>query len=235
MLACLATLARPRYGYALLETLADAGFAVDGNTLYPLLRRLEKQGLLTSQWNTDEARPRKFYSVSPDGAAVLDQAQDRMALARLRDRRARRREAVMTTRTATTLTDRYVWTVTRHLPADVGPDVAREPACHDRRRRRRQGRGRRRPGHGREGGRRGAWATPMSSRGSTAGDRHTSSVPASIPTTCGSCGSCPRSCCRSSSSRTSPRRPRRPTRAGGRSCSTRSCSSSRPRCTSRSG
>ncbi|CAN7277758.1 PadR family transcriptional regulator [Knoellia sp. LjRoot47] len=73
VLACLATLARPRYGYALLETLADAGFAVDGNTLYPLLRRLEKQGLLTSQWNTDEARPRKFYSVSPDGAAVLDQ------------------------------------------------------------------------------------------------------------------------------------------------------------------
>ena len=73
VLACLATLARPRYGYALLETLADAGFAVDGNTLYPLLRRLEKQGLLTSEWNTDEPRPRKFYRVSPDGAALLDQ------------------------------------------------------------------------------------------------------------------------------------------------------------------
>jgi DNA-binding PadR family transcriptional regulator len=73
VLACLATLARPRYGYALLETLADAGFAVDGNTLYPLLRRLEKQELLTSEWNTDEPRPRKFYRVSPDGAALLDQ------------------------------------------------------------------------------------------------------------------------------------------------------------------
>lgn len=73
VLACLTTLSEPRYGYALLETLAQAGFAVDGNTLYPLLRRLEKQGLLTSQWNTDEARPRKFYRVSPDGARVLDQ------------------------------------------------------------------------------------------------------------------------------------------------------------------
>ena len=71
VLACLTTLARPHYGYALLETLAEAGFAVDGNTLYPLLRRLEKQGLLTAQWNTDEARPRKFYLVSEDGAAVL--------------------------------------------------------------------------------------------------------------------------------------------------------------------
>lgn len=73
VLACLTTLSRPRYGYALLETLAQAGFGVDGNTLYPLLRRLEKQGLLTSEWNTDEARPRKFYRVSPQGSEVLDQ------------------------------------------------------------------------------------------------------------------------------------------------------------------
>ncbi|MEU9624126.1 PadR family transcriptional regulator, partial [Streptomyces sp. NPDC048155] len=46
VLACLALLEEPRYGYALVETLGDAGIAVDGNTLYPLLRRLEKQGLL---------------------------------------------------------------------------------------------------------------------------------------------------------------------------------------------
>jgi DNA-binding PadR family transcriptional regulator len=69
--AALATLHRPTYGYALLETLAQAGFAVDGNTLYPLLRRLEKQGLLTSEWNTEESRPRKFYRVSADGEALL--------------------------------------------------------------------------------------------------------------------------------------------------------------------
>lgn len=72
VVAALATLTRPTYGYALLETLADAGFAVDGNTLYPLLRRLEKQGLLTSEWNTEESRPRKFYRSTPEGVALLE-------------------------------------------------------------------------------------------------------------------------------------------------------------------
>lgn len=72
VVACLAILDRPHYGYALLGTLSAAGLSVDGNTLYPLLRRLEKQGLLTSEWNTDEPRPRKFYAVNADGRAVLD-------------------------------------------------------------------------------------------------------------------------------------------------------------------
>ena len=76
VMASLATLSRPTYGYALLETLADAGFAVDGNTLYPLLRRLEKQGLLTSEWNTEESRPRKFYRVSREGEALLQSLLD---------------------------------------------------------------------------------------------------------------------------------------------------------------
>ncbi|MGI5166997.1 PadR family transcriptional regulator [Spirillospora sp. CA-253888] len=70
VLACLALLEEPQYGYALLETLNDAGVAVDGNTLYPLMRRLEKQGLLVSEWNTEESRPRKFYQVSPEGTRV---------------------------------------------------------------------------------------------------------------------------------------------------------------------
>jgi DNA-binding PadR family transcriptional regulator len=70
VLACLALLEAPQYGYALLVTLNDAGVTVDGNTLYPLLRRLEKQGLLTSDWNTDESRPRKFYRVTPEGSEV---------------------------------------------------------------------------------------------------------------------------------------------------------------------
>ena len=56
--------------------LAEAGFAVEGNTLYPLLRRLEKQGLLTSEWNTDESRPRKFYQVSDEGRALLQALVD---------------------------------------------------------------------------------------------------------------------------------------------------------------
>jgi PadR family transcriptional regulator PadR len=70
VLACLALLEDAQYGYALLETLNGAGIEVEGNTLYPLLRRLEKQGLLTSEWNTDEPRPRKFYRVSPRGSQV---------------------------------------------------------------------------------------------------------------------------------------------------------------------
>lgn len=71
VMAALATLKRPAYGYALLEELDRAGFPVDGNTLYPLLRRLEKQGLLVSEWNTEESRPRKFYRVTAEGEAVL--------------------------------------------------------------------------------------------------------------------------------------------------------------------
>ncbi len=64
-------LARPNYGYALLTALESSGFAVDANTLYPLLRRLEKQGLVTSEWNTDESRPRKFYITSEEGSALV--------------------------------------------------------------------------------------------------------------------------------------------------------------------
>jgi len=70
VLACRLILRKPNYSYALLDLLEESGFAVDANTLYPLLRRLEKQGLLTSDWNTDESRPRKFYRTSPDGDAV---------------------------------------------------------------------------------------------------------------------------------------------------------------------
>ena len=70
VLACLLILRTADYGYALLERLAAAGIAVDGNTLYPLLRRLEKQELVTSEWNTDEARPRKFYRTSAAGQTL---------------------------------------------------------------------------------------------------------------------------------------------------------------------
>ncbi|SRR5690606_4142107 len=76
VLASLMLLRTPGYGYGLLEQLASAGFPTDANTLYPLLRRLEKQGCLESEWNTDEARPRKFYRTSEAGlrlAAILTQ------------------------------------------------------------------------------------------------------------------------------------------------------------------
>ncbi|MEE2570532.1 PadR family transcriptional regulator [Pseudarthrobacter sp. J64] len=67
VLACLVRLGTPDYGYALLESLNALGIIVDANTLYPLLRRMEKQGLLESEWNTEDARPRKFYRTSPAG------------------------------------------------------------------------------------------------------------------------------------------------------------------------
>ena len=70
VLACLQLLRTAGYGYRLLEDLERRGFATDANTLYPLLRRLEKQGYLTSEWNTEEARPRKFYRTSPDGVRL---------------------------------------------------------------------------------------------------------------------------------------------------------------------
>jgi PadR family transcriptional regulator PadR len=70
VVASLTVLRTPGYGYSLLETLSEAGFEVEANTLYPLLRRLESQGLLTSLWNTDEARPRKFYRTTEQGDAM---------------------------------------------------------------------------------------------------------------------------------------------------------------------
>ena len=63
---------RQGYGYGLLEDLERRGFATDANTLYPVLRRLEKQEYLTSEWNTDEARPRKFYRTSDAGIRLAD-------------------------------------------------------------------------------------------------------------------------------------------------------------------
>ncbi len=72
VLACLRLLERPGYGYGLLEELGARGFETDANTLYPLLRRLEKQGHLVSEWNTDEARPRKFYRTSPAGKELAE-------------------------------------------------------------------------------------------------------------------------------------------------------------------
>ena len=72
VVASLMVLREPGYGYSLLETLSAAGFEVEANTLYPLLRRLEAQGLLTSEWNTDEARPRKFYRTTEAGNTLTD-------------------------------------------------------------------------------------------------------------------------------------------------------------------
>ena len=72
-LAVLGSLREPRYGYALLQTLTEQGIDIEANTLYPLLRRLESQELLTSDWDTSESRPRKYYVVSQKGREALAQ------------------------------------------------------------------------------------------------------------------------------------------------------------------
>lgn len=71
VVAVLAQLDTEHYGYALRKALADQGLAIDENTLYPLLRRLENQGLLVSQWREEEKRNKRFYRLSPVGKEVL--------------------------------------------------------------------------------------------------------------------------------------------------------------------
>ena len=71
-IAVLSQLSKDEYGYSLLKALSDKGLEVDQSTLYPLLRRLEAQGLLQSDWRiADETRPRRYYVISTQGEAVL--------------------------------------------------------------------------------------------------------------------------------------------------------------------
>jgi PadR family transcriptional regulator PadR len=72
VLAVLAQLHEEQYGYSILKLLADQGLEVDQGTLYPLLRRLESQGLLESMWKLEESRPRRYYIISAAGKQVLD-------------------------------------------------------------------------------------------------------------------------------------------------------------------
>jgi PadR family transcriptional regulator, regulatory protein PadR len=73
VLAVLSQLQEEQYGYSILKLLAECGMEVDQGTLYPLLRRLESQGLLESRWRLEDARPRRYYIISPDGKLVLAQ------------------------------------------------------------------------------------------------------------------------------------------------------------------
>jgi len=70
ILSVLSRLSTPQYGYSLLRVLEDSGFTVEPGTLYPLLRRLEKQGLLDSSWDTSESRPRRYYHLSEEGEKI---------------------------------------------------------------------------------------------------------------------------------------------------------------------
>ncbi len=73
IVAVLAQLRTEQYGYTLRKALADDGLAIDEGTLYPLLRRLETQGLLVSQWREEDKRNKRFYRLSPAGEQILGQ------------------------------------------------------------------------------------------------------------------------------------------------------------------
>ena len=70
-LAVLSQLHTPQYGYSLVQRLEQSGVVIDQSTLYPLLRRLEKQELVTSSWDTSESRPRKYYVLSEFGKEIF--------------------------------------------------------------------------------------------------------------------------------------------------------------------
>ena len=75
-LAVLSRLQAPQYGYSLVQSLENMGISIEQSTLYPLLRRLEKQELVTSYWDTTESRPRKYYVLSDYGKIIYVQLKE---------------------------------------------------------------------------------------------------------------------------------------------------------------
>ena len=67
VLAVLSQCNQEQYGYSLMKSISEKGLEIDQGTLYPLLRRLETQGLLSSSWRLEDARPRRYYVISPEG------------------------------------------------------------------------------------------------------------------------------------------------------------------------
>lgn len=76
ILAVLAQLRVERYGYSLRQALASVGVEIDEGALYPMLRRLESQGLLASEWREEDKRKKRFYRLSTEGEAVLARLAD---------------------------------------------------------------------------------------------------------------------------------------------------------------
>src|SRR5512137_2828122 len=76
VLAVLSRLEQEQYGYSLIRNLADNGLEIDQGTLYPLLRRLESQGLLQSNWRVETDRPRRYYLLSDEGRQLLPRLKE---------------------------------------------------------------------------------------------------------------------------------------------------------------
>jgi PadR family transcriptional regulator PadR len=75
----LMALEKPMYGYRMIKAFDEKGYDVEENTLYPLLRRLEKNGFIEGEWEVSEGRPKKFYTITQEGRAI------RMELLRIWD------------------------------------------------------------------------------------------------------------------------------------------------------
>ncbi len=75
-LLMLVMLDSPMYGYIVSKRLEERGFAIEENTLYPLLRRLEKKELIRSEWKIEQDKPRKYYTVSEKGREVREQLME---------------------------------------------------------------------------------------------------------------------------------------------------------------
>jgi DNA-binding PadR family transcriptional regulator len=76
VLATLSQLRAPRYGYELRQALAEKGLPIEEGTLYPLLRRLETQGVLKSEWKIEDGPPRRYYALNADGRKLLRKLAD---------------------------------------------------------------------------------------------------------------------------------------------------------------
>lgn len=76
LLAVLSRLDQEQYGYSLIKSLTEAGLEIDQGTLYPLLRRLENQGLLQSAWRVETDRPRRYYVMSDEGRLLLPRLKE---------------------------------------------------------------------------------------------------------------------------------------------------------------
>ena len=76
VLSVLSQMGEAKYGYALVQNLEEQGVSIDPNTLYPLLRRLEKQGLLESSWETSGTKPRKYYKRTIVGDRIFEKLKE---------------------------------------------------------------------------------------------------------------------------------------------------------------
>lgn len=122
IMVVLAQLNKPMYGYSLVKELERKGISIEGNTLYPLLRRLESQGLLKSEWETEATKPRKYYIITEDGKLVYKKIKEHWKKFSQSINVLMEEEQMV----KNDLIDRYIYAVTKHMKSAMKKDVAAE-------------------------------------------------------------------------------------------------------------